>query len=109
MLKGINLSLYPKEKTHYLAYALQFGLKLPTPSTMRRSERKNMVKNGAAKAANVTGRGLVGVFRHIGKKVFVLPNRFGDKTNLSALNARYNIFRARGRGRGKGKGNNKKV
>ena len=55
MLKDLNLDHYPKEKTHYLAYALQFGLKPPSNATMRRSEKKNQVKAGVNKKEDDTG------------------------------------------------------
>ena len=37
MLKTINLDDYPAHRTHYLAYALQFGTKPPSVATMNRS------------------------------------------------------------------------
>lgn len=37
LLNNINLALYPKEKTHYLAYALQHGQELPSAASMNAS------------------------------------------------------------------------
>jgi len=41
------LNLYPANKTHYLAYALQYGLELPSVKTMKRCENRNQKKSGA--------------------------------------------------------------
>ena len=50
MLKDINLGNFPEQRTHYLAYALQFGLKLPSVKTMNRCEGRNRGKAGSDKA-----------------------------------------------------------
>lgn len=102
MLKNIDLNLYPKEKTHYLAYALQFGLKPPSKATMMRSERRNMIKSGTKKAAEATGR-LTNVdptLIRIKKKGFTVPDRFGEK--IIAKNLRGGRRRGGMRNRGKG-------
>lgn len=75
MLKDINLGNYPANRTHYLAYALQFGLKPPSVSTMDRCERRNQVKAGLDKAAEISGSSSVNFVRKK-KKVFVLPKRY---------------------------------
>jgi hypothetical protein len=79
LLKEINLSHYPPNKTHYLAYALQFGLRLPSVTSMKRSEKRNAQKSGAGKAASATGRKqprqLLGVLR--GR--FFIPSVFGGQ------------------------------
>lgn len=80
MLKGIDLSLYPKERTHYLAYSLQFGLKLPSATTMNRSEARNKIKKGADVADVVTRRAPVRrMHRRVVKIAFFLPNKFGPQ------------------------------
>lgn len=56
LLNNINLALYPKEKIHYLAYALQHGQEIPSIATMNTSEAGNKVKSGAEKASTVTAR-----------------------------------------------------
>ena len=76
MLEGIDLDLYPPHKTHYLAYALQFGLKPPNAKSMNKSETKNQKKAGNDKVDQLVGR--VRAVRPF-RKVFVLPNRFGDQ------------------------------
>jgi hypothetical protein len=50
MLKDLDLEVYPPFRTHYLAYALQFGLKLPSVATMNRCEKRNQQKAGVDKA-----------------------------------------------------------
>jgi len=75
MLEGVNLADFPEGRTHYLAYALQFGLKLPSVKTMNRCERKNRAKAGADKADKITGRIIVPVVR---RKKFNITTRYGD-------------------------------
>lgn len=73
MLKDIYLERYPKEKTHYLAYALQFGLKPPSVASMKRSEKKNQIKVVVDKAEEATGK-VLKVYRR--KRGFVVPKRY---------------------------------
>jgi hypothetical protein len=104
MLKGINLALYPKERTHYLAYALQFGLKPASKTTMDRSERKNNNKSKVNKIEGDASYLNVAAIQQRKRKLFVLPNRFGDLVGRRRLNIRARgIRRGRGVGRGKSK------
>lgn len=76
LLEGINLHLYPAFKTHYLAYALQFGLKLPSVKAMSRSEARNKKKSGETKADQNTGRRV----RRVAMKVkHIVPMKFGPQ------------------------------
>ena len=75
LLEGVDLNLYPANKTHYLAYALQYGLELPSVKTMKRCENRNQKKSGAEKAQQVTGR--IAIVRR--KRAFVLPDKYGPK------------------------------
>lgn len=79
MLKDINLANFPKERTHYLAYALQFGLKLPSVKTMDRCEGRNRKKAGTDKADEITGRVTIISQRPKRKNPFTITTRYGDK------------------------------
>lgn len=77
MLEGINLGLYPKNRTHYLAYALQFGFKLPSVSSMDRTDLRNFNKSSKDKAAQIIGRPLPVMMKQRRMRFFSLPNKFG--------------------------------
>lgn len=80
MLHNIDLSLYPKERTHYLTYALQFGLKPPSAATMNRSQARNKIKKGSDVADTATKRIPARIMqRRIAKLRFLLPNKFGPQ------------------------------
>ena len=74
MLKNINLEHYPAHRTHYLAYALQFGQKPPSVTTMNRCEKRNQAMMGVDKADKVIGR--VKVFKRNMHKRFEVPPRY---------------------------------
>jgi hypothetical protein len=80
LLEGINLTHYPANKTHYLAYALQYGLKPPSVKTMNRCEAKNQKKSGADKAQKITGR-LAAVSM---RRKFNVPDKFGPKRDRAS-------------------------
>jgi hypothetical protein len=91
MLKGINLAHFPENRTHYLAYALQFGLKIPSVKTMNRCERRNRVKAGSDKADKITGK--VQVIR-VGKlrRPFKITTRYIDKEAFGVFGGRRRRF-----------------
>ncbi len=107
LLKDINLDLYPKERTHYLAYALQNGLQPPSVISMNRSEARNQRKSGADKANQATGR-IVNVIKRTikGKKRFILPERFGVPKAMMGYQPR-KLRRGKKAVRGKGKAQRK--
>ena len=92
-LEKIDLDLYPPNHTHYLAYALQFGLKPPSIKSMKRSEFKNAQKAGIDKANKVTGRTLMGLHR---RAPFYIPDKYGPQP------VKMPVFVDRRRGRGRG-------
>jgi hypothetical protein len=101
MLDGINLALYPKERTHYLAYALQYRLEPPSVQSMDRSETKNQKKMLSHQTASTVRRVPASAMRRKIRVSFYLPNKFGSKPVTSfgrnGLGARVTAIRNRPR------------
>ena len=84
MLRGINMTLYPPHRVHYLAYALQHGIKPPSLKTMDRCDRRNAHKSGSTQANKITKRRIAIPRYNMGnlnssRPYFNIPKRFGPQ------------------------------
>lgn len=112
MLGGINLDDFPPGRTHYLVYALQFGLPIPTQDTMDRCDRKNSIKLLKAHKQNDDGhdhnyrRALnwerAHYIRHRNRNFFRLPKKYGDQPEKAEI-PEWGVSEGRKKRRFKGK------